>query len=79
MVISLKQIYDTYKMQIEEIVRACKGNKTQAGEIIAWFYGTGTAGSWRKFLERTLIKAPKSRPEIINEFLASLAKRKKTQ
>jgi hypothetical protein len=73
----LEKTYETYKMQIEEIVRACKGNKTRAGEIIAWFYGTGTPESWRKFLEKVSIKAPKSK--VISEFLASLAERKKVK
>jgi len=77
--VKLKQIYETYKMQIEEILKACKGNKTRAGEIIAWFYGGGTSGSWRKFLERSSIKAPKSRPEVVSEFLTSLAEGKKTK
>ncbi|MBS7618649.1 hypothetical protein KEJ25_08670 [Candidatus Bathyarchaeota archaeon] len=40
MVNILEKTYETYGIQIKEIVRACRGDKTRAGEIIAWFYGT---------------------------------------
>jgi hypothetical protein len=70
----MEETYKIYRMQIEEILRACRGSRARAGEIVAWFYGGGTSESWRKFLAKVSIKAPKS--EVVSEFLASLAREK---
>jgi hypothetical protein len=73
----IEEIYETYKAQIEDIVRVCRGNLTKAGEIITWAYGVGTSESWRKFLRKKPIRAPKSK--VVEEFLASLAQKKRTK